>query len=67
MEVVFLNIERKLRITIKIDGYVDVEEEHSLDDLNNYLKTVTNPILIERLAQDLSIDEEIISIESKYE
>lgn len=67
MEVVFLNIERKLRITIKIDGYVDVEEEHSLDDLNNYLKTVTNPILIERLAQDLGIDEEIISIESKYE
>ena len=67
MEVVFLNIERKLRLTIKIDGYVDVEEEHSLDDLNNYLKTVTNPILIERLAQDLSIDEEIISIESKYE
>lgn len=62
-----MNIERKLKINIKIDGYVDVDDENSLEKLNNYLKDVTNPILIKRLSQDLNVEEEIISIESKYE
>ena len=60
-------IDRKLKINIKIDGPVEVDDEHSVKELNNYLKVVTNPLLVKRLSDILNIDEEIISIDSSYE
>lgn len=51
-------MERQLTININIDQLVDVPDEYTLEELNNYLKDCTNIIIKDSLANLLGLDED---------
>ena len=62
-----MDIKRKFKMNIIIDGEVDVDDEFTLEDLNKHLLKCTNEIIKENLIESLDIPADIISVSSKYE
>jgi hypothetical protein len=60
-------MKRRFRMTIIIDGFVDVSDELTLEELNRHLSTDTEETIKKKLSNDLDVPENIIAVESSYE
>lgn len=59
-------MNRRLIINVTIDQMVDIDDEYTLETLNNYLKDCTNEAIKDSLADLLGLDDDLIKVESCY-